>query len=103
MHGRAPDVEAPDRGAPSRDASDVRALVGRRIESTGDRSQGLLEEIRRLRHDAALARNREAVKRLLLVLALLTAHGPRNDRLLRYQLEEMGEHLRRLAGVGLAA
>ena len=85
------------------ESPDVRALVGRRVKYATDRSQGLLEEIRRLRHDAALARNREAVKRLLLVLALLTAHGPRNDRLLRYQLDEMGEHLRRLAGVGLAA
>ena len=82
---------------------DVRSLVGRRVHDAAGRFQDLLYEIRRLRRETGnLEQDRQTRERLLLILGLLNAHGPREDRLLRYQLEEMGQHLRSLAGAGLA-
>ncbi len=83
---------------------DIRTMVGRRVQDATDRFQDLLLEIRRLRHRAAKSQqDREGLGRLRLILGLLTAYGPPEDRLLRYQLRELGDELRRVAEVCLAA
>ncbi len=93
MLSAIPHVEFPDRTTP-----DIRSLIGRRAHDDPGRFQGLLREMRRLRHPAAcLERDRDGLERRLLLLGLLKAHGPRGDRILRYQLEEVRDELRRLA------
>lgn len=83
--------------------ADVRSLVGRKVDDAAGRFHDLLAEIRRLRRRTTGLDEKEYRERLFLIVGLLTAHGPREDRLLRYQLEEMGRRLRQGAGASLAA
>ena len=93
MFRAIPHAEFPDRTNP-----DIRSLIGRRPFGDAGRFQGLLSEMRRLRPPATgLERDRDGLERRLLLLGVLKAHGPRHDRLLRYQLEEVRDELRRLA------
>ncbi len=83
---------------------DIRTLVGRPARDPADRIQDLLYEARSLLYrDDGLERDQEDLRRLRLLLGLLTVHGPRKDRLLRYQLEEMRYELRRSTRIRLAA
>ncbi len=83
---------------------DIRTLVGRPARDATGRIQDLLHEARALLYrDHGVDRDQEDLRRLRLLLGLLTVHGPRKDRLLRYQLEEMRYELRRSTRIRLAA